>query len=112
MDDYTLYLILLVVLALLLFCGKLLKKLFKKADIDISDEQFDAITKAVSDAVAEIEETNKKLVAAGGKPMSSEEKTEVTVKLAKDLAMAAGISAIKTDFLLKLLDTASKEIKD
>ena len=56
--------------------------------------------------------TNEKLVAAGRKPMSSKEKIKVTVKLAKDLATAAGVSAVKTDFLLKLLDTALKETKD
>jgi hypothetical protein len=107
-----LYLILLGVLVLLVLGGGLLRKLLKKADIDLSDDQLDAATKAVVDAVEQVEAINRKLVASGGKPMSDAEKLEVTSELAKDLAVAAGVSQIKVEVLLKLLQAALKKSEE
>ena len=107
-----LYLILLGALVLLVLGGGLLRKLLKKANIDLSDDQLDAATKAVADAVEQVEEINRKLVASGGKPMSDAEKLEVTSELAKDLAVAAGVSQIKVEVLLKLLQAALKKSEE
>ena len=109
MEGYTLYLVLLGVLALLVLGGGLLKKLLKKVDIDLSDDQLDAVTLAVADAVAQVEEINRKLVASGGNPMSNKEKLEVAVELARDLATVAGVSQVKVEVLLKLLHAATNK---
>lgn len=110
MDGYTIYLVLLGVLALLIFCGTVIRKLLKKANIDLSDNQLDAVTKAVADAVDQVEEIQKKLVAAGGKPMGIEEKLEVTTQLAKELAVVAGVSKVKVEILVKLLGVAMEKV--
>lgn len=111
MEGYTLYLVLLGALALLVLGGGLVKKLLKKADIDLSDDQLDEVTKAVADAVAQVEDINKKLVASGGTPMSDEEKLEVAIGLARDLAKAAGVSQVKVEILLKLMHAAVAKAK-
>jgi hypothetical protein len=111
MEGYTLYLVLLGALALLVLGGGLLKKLLKKADIDLSDDQLDAVTLAVSDAVSQVEEINKKLVASGGQPMDDDEKLKVATELAKDLALAAGVSQVKVEILLKLMHAAVAKAK-
>ena len=111
MDGYSFYLVLLVVLAVLIFGGRAIQKLLKKADVDLSDEQLDAVTKAVSDAVAEVEKINKALVDNGEEPLSKEEQLDVATKLAKDFALAAGVSQVKVDFLLKLMDAALEKTK-
>ena len=111
MDGYSFYLVLLVVLAVLIFGGRAIQKLLKKADVDLSDEQLDAVTKAVSDAVAEVEKINKALVDNGEEPLSKEEQLDVATKLAKDFALAAGVSQVKVAFLLKLMDAALEKTK-
>jgi hypothetical protein len=111
MEGYTIYLVLLGALALLVLGGGLLKKLLKKADIDLSDDQLDAVTLAVADAVSQVEEINKKLIASGGTPMSDDEKLKVATELAKDLALAAGVSQVKVEILLKLMHAAVAKAK-
>ena len=106
------YLVLLVVLVALVLGGGLIKKLLKKADVELDDEQLDAVTKAVADAVSQVEKINADLVASGGKPMSKEEKIDVTTKLAKDLAAAAGVSQVKVEVLLKLLNAALEKTEE
>ena len=103
-DGYILYLALLGGLVVLVLFGGLIRKLLKKADIEVSEDQMDLVSKALSDAVDKVEEINAKLEADGNRPMTGPEKKELIVTVAKDLAKAAGVSEIKMDLLLKMLD--------
>ena len=47
-EGYTLYIILLGVLMVLVFFGAFIKKLLKKANIEVEDDQIDMVTKIIS----------------------------------------------------------------
>jgi hypothetical protein len=106
MGGNTIYYVLLGVLALLVLGGGLIKKFAGKADVDLSDEQLDIVAAAVADALSQVEKANESLVASGEEEMGREEKVKVATKLASELAVAAGVSKVKVELLLKLLNTA------
>jgi hypothetical protein len=108
MEGFSIYFVLLGVLAVLVLFGSVIRKFLKaKFDIDVSDEQMDAVTQAVAEAVAQVEEIQKDLIAAGNEPMRDEDKMAVTTDLARELAIAAGVSKIKVDIALKIINAAS-----
>jgi len=90
--------VLLVILALL----PLLKKFNDKAGLELSDKHYDILKKSVEDAVNHVHQVS------GGKDadMTNEQKKELAISVAKDIATKVGVSEDQQSLVGNLIESA------